>query len=170
MCTIVRSSSRLTAFFYFVFYKRTVVEQEYLASSQLETGKVEAYVELHIEQGPLLENGGQEVGIVTGIFGPALVHVQSDGSGGHGSVKPLLAGKTFLRPHELQFAIFLVVCHSIASQQTVGEDLYPVYPTQFLDIPRLLGVNPGLLQRVSWVGFSVLVLGGFEPQWWSIAV
>jgi len=46
-------------------------------------------VELHIEQGPLLENGAKEVGIVTGIFGPALLHVQFNGSGGHGGGMPM---------------------------------------------------------------------------------
>ena len=63
--------------------------QEYLARSQLDTSSVEAYVELHIEQGPLLENEAKEVGIVTGIFGAALVHVQFNGSGGHGGGMPM---------------------------------------------------------------------------------
>lgn len=65
------------------------VLQEYLIGSQLDTSSVEAYVELHIEQGPLLENEQKEVGIVTGIFGAALVHVQFNGSGGHGGGMPM---------------------------------------------------------------------------------
>lgn len=63
--------------------------QEYLAKSQLDTSDVEAYVELHIEQGPLLENEHKEIGVVTGIFGASLVHVQFNGSGGHGGGMPM---------------------------------------------------------------------------------
>ena len=67
----------------------SVVVQEYLRNSQLDTSKVEAYVELHIEQGPLLEKESKEVGVVTGIFGAAMVHVQFNGSGGHGGGMPM---------------------------------------------------------------------------------
>ena len=63
--------------------------QEYLDKSHLDTSDVDAFVELHIEQGPLLENEKKEVGIVTGIFGPSLVHVQFNGSGGHGGGMPM---------------------------------------------------------------------------------
>ena len=63
--------------------------QEYIKLSQLDTSNVEAYVELHIEQGPLLENEAKEVGVVTGIFGAAMVHVQFNGSGGHGGGMPM---------------------------------------------------------------------------------
>ena len=63
--------------------------QEYLDKSYLDTSNVDAFVELHIEQGPLLENEKKEVGIVTAIFGPSLVHVQFNGSGGHGGGMPM---------------------------------------------------------------------------------
>lgn len=63
--------------------------QEYLEKSMLDTSNVKAYVELHIEQGPLLENEGKQVGVVTGIFGAAVVHVQFNGSGGHGGGMPM---------------------------------------------------------------------------------
>lgn len=63
--------------------------QEYITNSHLDTSNVEAYVELHIEQGPLLENEGKQVGVVTGIFGASLVHVQFNGSGGHGGGMPM---------------------------------------------------------------------------------
>ena len=73
----------------FGFLNTDAVMQEYITNSQLDTSNVEAYVELHIEQGPLLENEAKEVGVVTGIFGAAMVHVQFNGSGGHGGGMPM---------------------------------------------------------------------------------
>lgn len=63
--------------------------QEFLDKSRLETSGIDAFLELHIEQGPLLENESKQIGIVTSIFGPALVHVQFNGSGGHGGGMPM---------------------------------------------------------------------------------
>jgi len=42
-----------------------------------------AFVELHIEQGPLLERGRVPIGIVTGIAAPASLRVSIEGEGGH---------------------------------------------------------------------------------------
>ena len=42
-----------------------------------------AFVELHIEQGPLLEAHGEDIGIVTAIAAPATLRVEFQGAGGH---------------------------------------------------------------------------------------
>ncbi len=42
-----------------------------------------AFVELHIEQGPLLERSGTPIGIVTAIAAPAALRVTWEGEGGH---------------------------------------------------------------------------------------
>jgi len=42
-----------------------------------------AFVELHIEQGPLLERAEIPIGIVTAIAAPAALRIQLDGVGGH---------------------------------------------------------------------------------------
>ena len=54
-----------------------------LASVKLPRGYYDAWVELHIEQGPLLEREGIELGIVTGIAAPASFRYTVDGFGGH---------------------------------------------------------------------------------------
>src|SRR5206468_2694153 len=41
------------------------------------------FVELHIEQGPLLEKANLPIGVVTAIAAPAALRVQLDGEGGH---------------------------------------------------------------------------------------
>ena len=50
---------------------------------RLPEGCYEAFVELHIEQGPLLERAGIPLGIVTAIAAPATWHILVEGEGGH---------------------------------------------------------------------------------------
>jgi len=54
-----------------------------LASVRLAPGHYGAFVELHIEQGPLLERRGVPIGIVTAIAGPSSYRVTLTGEGGH---------------------------------------------------------------------------------------
>lgn len=48
-----------------------------------------AYVELHIEQGPVLERSGQPVGIVTSINGATRVELVVTGQAGHAGTMPM---------------------------------------------------------------------------------
>jgi N-carbamoyl-L-amino-acid hydrolase len=52
-------------------------------SVRLPAGHYAAFVELHIEQGPLLERAGLPLGIVTAIAAPATWHITIEGEGGH---------------------------------------------------------------------------------------
>jgi ureidoglycolate amidohydrolase len=54
-----------------------------LEEVKLPNGYYKAFVELHIEQGPLLEREHIGLGIVTKIAAPASVNVSIEGSGGH---------------------------------------------------------------------------------------
>ncbi len=54
-----------------------------LEQVKLPNGYYKAFVELHIEQGPLLEQRQIPLGIVTKIAGPASLRVSIEGSGGH---------------------------------------------------------------------------------------
>ena len=54
-----------------------------LASVALKPGHYYAFVELHIEQGKLLEKEGLDVGIVTAIAAPASLRILIEGEGGH---------------------------------------------------------------------------------------
>ncbi|ADW69898.1 M20 family metallo-hydrolase [Granulicella tundricola] len=54
-----------------------------LTSTRLLPGHYAEFVELHIEQGPLLERDGQDVGIVTSIAAPASYRFVIEGFGGH---------------------------------------------------------------------------------------
>jgi ureidoglycolate amidohydrolase len=54
-----------------------------LKSVVLAPGHFHAFVELHIEQGPLLEREGLDLGLVTYIAAPASLRVLIEGEGGH---------------------------------------------------------------------------------------
>lgn len=54
-----------------------------LANVKLPRGYYDAWVELHIEQGPLLERDGVGMGIVTNIAAPASYRFTVEGFGGH---------------------------------------------------------------------------------------
>ena len=54
-----------------------------LRKVKLPAGYYKAFVELHIEQGPILEREQIPLGVVTNIAAPASLRIQVDGSGGH---------------------------------------------------------------------------------------
>ena len=54
-----------------------------LENVKLPAGYYKAFVELHIEQGPLLERQKIPLGIVTNIAAPASLRITIEGSGGH---------------------------------------------------------------------------------------
>jgi ureidoglycolate amidohydrolase len=54
-----------------------------LASVALRDGHYHAFVELHIEQGKLLEKQGLDIGIVSAIAAPASLRILVEGEGGH---------------------------------------------------------------------------------------
>ncbi|HLY41466.1 MAG TPA: M20 family metallo-hydrolase [Terracidiphilus sp.] len=63
-----------------------------LDSVRVHAGRFHQFVELHIEQGPLLEEEGIDVGLVTHIAAPASVQVNIEGEGGHAGGK-LMPGR-----------------------------------------------------------------------------
>jgi ureidoglycolate amidohydrolase len=54
-----------------------------LQDVKLTNGYYKAFVELHIEQGPLLERAKTSLGIVKSIAAPASLNISIEGSGGH---------------------------------------------------------------------------------------
>jgi N-carbamoyl-L-amino-acid hydrolase len=60
-----------------------------LATAVLDEDAVHAYLELHIEQGPILENEQCDVGIVTAIAAPSRFHVHIEGRSDHSGNTPM---------------------------------------------------------------------------------
>ncbi|MGO9257458.1 MAG: M20 family metallo-hydrolase [Bryobacteraceae bacterium] len=77
-----------------------------LASVALAAGCYRAFVELHIEQGPLLERAGIPLGIVTAIAAPATLRIEIEGEGGHaGGVLMPDRRDAFLAAAEIALAV-----------------------------------------------------------------
>ncbi len=58
----------------------------------MKPGRFHQFVELHIEQGPYLEQEGIDVGLVTHIAAPASQRIVIEGEGGHAGGK-LMPGR-----------------------------------------------------------------------------
>jgi ureidoglycolate amidohydrolase len=73
-----------------------------------------AFVELHIEQGPLLEREGVPIGVVTAIAAPAALWVRLEGEGGHAGAV-LMPGR-----HDALCAAAEIVLAVEAAARTTG--------------------------------------------------
>jgi N-carbamoyl-L-amino-acid hydrolase len=63
-----------------------------LESVVLQPGRFHQFIELHIEQGPLLEQEGIDIGLVTHIAAPASLRIAIEGEGGHAGAR-LMPGR-----------------------------------------------------------------------------
>ena len=100
-----------------------------LSSVPLCEGAYSAFVELHIEQGPLLERDGTAIGVVTAIAAPASLRIIVDGEGGHaGAVLMPDRRDAFLAAAEIALAVESAA-RGTGSPDTVGTvgvcDVFP---------------------------------------------
>ncbi|MGE6203926.1 Zn-dependent hydrolase [Guptibacillus hwajinpoensis] len=65
------------------------VEPDLSQSPVYKKGDIETFLELHIEQGPVLESKDKPVGIVSGISGPIWLTVTLEGFAGHAGSVPM---------------------------------------------------------------------------------
>ncbi|HEY3624928.1 MAG TPA: M20 family metallo-hydrolase, partial [Terracidiphilus sp.] len=63
-----------------------------LESVALSPGRFQKFIELHIEQGPILEQEGIDLGLVTHIAAPASMRILIEGEGGHAGAR-LMPGR-----------------------------------------------------------------------------
>ncbi|KAG0466914.1 hypothetical protein HPP92_018494 [Vanilla planifolia] len=94
--------------------------QEDLSSVFLKKQNYFSFIELHIEQGPILEQEGIPIGVVTAIAAPASIQVEFEGNGGHaGAVLMSARNDAGLAAAELSLAVEKHVLDS-GSIDTVG--------------------------------------------------
>jgi ureidoglycolate amidohydrolase len=112
------------------------MQPEDLHSVFIEKGSYSAFIELHIEQGPILENEGIPVGIVTAIAAPASIKVEFEGNGGHaGAVLMPARNDAGLAAAELALAVEKHVLDS-GSIDTVGTvGILQLHPGAINSIP-----------------------------------
>ena len=115
-----------------------------LSSVALGRDAYAAFVELHIEQGPILETRGLDIGVVAAIAAPASLRVHIEGVGGHaGSVLMPERRDAFLAGAEVALAVEAAAggTGSIDTVGTVG--VCEVFPGAVNSVPSrtTLGVD-----------------------------
>lgn len=88
-----------------------------LESVALPAGRFHQFIEMHIEQGPILEQEGIDLGLVTHIAAPASMRILIEGEGGHAGGK-LMPG----RKDALTAAAELVLALESAAKSTGAID------------------------------------------------
>ena len=107
-----------------------------LSTVRLVAGHYAGFVELHIEQGPLLEKSGVPIGVVTAIAAPASLRIQIQGDGGHaGAVLMHTRHDAFLAAAEIALALEAAArsTGSIDSVATTG--ICEVFPGLVNSVP-----------------------------------
>jgi allantoate deiminase len=81
-------------------------------NDQYKPGSIFCFLELHIEQGPVLDIGNKPIGIVTGISGPLWLTVKLKGMAGHAGSVPMALRKDAL----VGAAEIIIALNEIATQ------------------------------------------------------
>jgi ureidoglycolate amidohydrolase len=113
-----------------------------LSAVRLPSGYYSAFVELHIEQGPLLEQRQVPVGVVTAIAAPASLKIWIEGEGGHaGAVLMPDRRDAFLAAAEIALAVEKFA-RSTGSEDTVGTvGVCEVFPGAVNSIPSKVRIE-----------------------------
>jgi ureidoglycolate amidohydrolase len=113
-----------------------------LSSVRLETGYYSAFVELHIEQGPLLERENIAIGIVTAIAAPATVRFTIEGEGGHaGAVLMPDRHDAFLAAAEIALAAERAAKESGARDTVATCGVCEIFPGAVNSIPSRVRID-----------------------------
>jgi N-carbamoyl-L-amino-acid hydrolase len=113
-----------------------------LSSVRLAPGCYSAFVELHIEQGPLLEREGLPIGVVEKIAAPSTLRLQLTGEGGHaGAVLMPDRHDALLAGAEIALAVERVARRS-GSPDTVGTTgVFRIEPGAVNSVPCRAGLE-----------------------------
>jgi ureidoglycolate amidohydrolase len=103
---------------------------------RLNRGHYQAFVELHIEQGPLLEQAGVPIGVVKAIAAPAAFRVIYEGSGGHAGAVLMPQRRDALLPAAKLALDVDEAARTLGGPDTVGTTgVLDVYPRAINSIP-----------------------------------
>jgi N-carbamoyl-L-amino-acid hydrolase len=102
-------------------------------------GRFHQFVELHIEQGPLLEQEGIDLGLVTHIAAPASLRIHVEGEGGHAGGKLMPGRKDALTAAAELILALESAAKSTGTIDTVGTvGVCEVFPGAVNSIPSLV--------------------------------
>ncbi|MFD3621824.1 Zn-dependent hydrolase [Streptomyces sp. NPDC058676] len=99
-----------------------------------------AYLELHVEQGPVLERAENRIGVVDGITGRTVLTVEISGSAGHSGTTPMPGRRDALAAaaRAVLAVEHLATTRGLCRVATVGRlDIHPNSPNTIADTARL---------------------------------
>lgn len=107
-----------------------------LAAVRLAPGYYDAFLELHIEQGPLLERRCVPLGAVTAIAAPASLRIEVQGQGGHaGAVLMSDRHDAFLAAAEIALALESIARRTGAIDSVATTGVCDLFPRAINSIP-----------------------------------
>lgn len=143
----------------------------------LPPGYYAGFVELHIEQGPLLEREGIPCGIVTNIAAPASLNITIEGEGGHaGAVLMPVRHDAFCAAAELALAVEGAAKSTGAIDTVATIGICEVFPGAVNSIPSRVRLTldvrdtdearrDGVLASVEKAGAAIAVKRGVKIRW-----
>lgn len=109
---------------------------------KLAPGCYHGFIELHIEQGPLLERDRIQLGIVTSIAGPASFRIMIEGEGGHaGTVLMPQRRDAFLAASEIALAIESAARATGSIDTVATSGVCEVFPGAINSIPSRVKIE-----------------------------
>jgi N-carbamoyl-L-amino-acid hydrolase len=147
-----------------------------LTSVKLPADYYSAFVELHIEQGPLLERAGIPIGIVTAIAAPAALRVGIEGAGGHaGAVLMPERHDALCAAAELILAVEQAALTTGSADTVATTGTCQVHPGAINGIPSkvvlqidirdiAIGPRDHVVQRIGEVGGEIAAKRGVKFQ------
>lgn len=113
-----------------------------LSAVRLPVGYYSAFIELHIEQGPLLEQRQVRVGVVTAIAAPASLKILVEGEGGHaGAVLMPDRHDAFLAAAEIALAVESIARSTGAEDTVATVGVCDVFPGAVNSIPSRVRIE-----------------------------
>lgn len=118
--------------------KRVGGNWEHIAQARRSSASMAAFVELHVEQGPILESLSKQIGVVEGIVGQRRYTITVKGSSSHAGSTPM-----YMRRDALVAASRIVLAvHKLAN--TPGQQVATV--GQMAVSPNAANVIPGIVE------------------------
>jgi N-carbamoyl-L-amino-acid hydrolase len=130
-----------------------------LNSVLMEKGCYSAFIELHIEQGPLLEQHGNDIGVVTAIAAPASFRLTINGQGGHaGAVLMTERRDAFIGAAEVALQVEQAACLSGSPDTVATTGVCRVFPGAINSIPSQVQLETTFAISMAHAGIQFCML------------
>jgi len=121
-----------------VTFKEALQTIDYMGEEKSRIKNVKNFIELHIEQGPILDNNNKSIGIVEGIIGMSWVNVKVTGETNHAGPTPMDHRKDALIPaSRMVFHVNEITKEIEGLKTTVGK---------IENKPNVVNVIPGIVE------------------------